>query len=178
MVVIGGRGRNAASRARCVRHPTGRMLRQGCSWVAVGKRNRAMAAEGRRTSVHRQEHAVRLRFPAIRPKSLPCVPRPPNRPLPRRFRSTRQHKHSPALHLLVFYPPHFSLLHLPSRAPSEMLDDYRCTVLTLQQELRLEAAPVLSTIKHRLWEYMVSSATWGRKWRSGEQGRGRALCGE
>ncbi|PNW88207.1 hypothetical protein CHLRE_01g019150v5 [Chlamydomonas reinhardtii] len=37
---------------------------------------------------------------------------------------------------------------------TEMLDDYRCTVLTLQQELRLEAAPVLSTIKHRLWEYM------------------------
>ncbi|GIL67009.1 hypothetical protein Vafri_20405 [Volvox africanus] len=37
---------------------------------------------------------------------------------------------------------------------TELLDDYRCTVLSLQRELREEEAPALPTILHRMWQYV------------------------
>ncbi|GLC46124.1 hypothetical protein PLESTM_001829900, partial [Pleodorina starrii] len=37
---------------------------------------------------------------------------------------------------------------------TELLDDYRYTVLSLQQELRNQDAPALPTILHRMWEYV------------------------
>ncbi|EFJ46835.1 gamma tubulin interacting protein [Volvox carteri f. nagariensis] len=37
---------------------------------------------------------------------------------------------------------------------TELLDDYRCAVLSLQRQLREQEAPALPTILHRMWEYV------------------------